>query len=76
MESLSALQPELVQELLEQCRSIKAKRLFLFLADKAGHSWFKYLDISKIQLGKGKRSIVHKGVLIPKYQITIPENLK
>ena len=76
MEGLSALQPELVQELLEQCRSIKAKRLFLFLADKAGHSWFKYLDISKIQLGKGKRSIVNKGVFIPKYQITIPKNLK
>jgi hypothetical protein len=75
MESLNALQPAMVQELLEKCRSIKAKRLFLYFAEKANHTWFKYLSTEKINLGKGKRSIVKQGVLIPKYQITIPKNL-
>jgi len=75
MEGLNALHPSIVQELLENCRSVKAKRLFLYFAEKAGHSWFKYLTIEKINLGKGKRSIVKQGVLIPKYQITIPKNL-
>ncbi len=75
MESLNALQPKEVQHLLEQCNSIKTKRLFLYFAEKAGHTWFKYLDTPKINLGSGKRSIVKNGVLNPKYQITLPENL-
>ena len=38
MEGLTRLRPELVQELLGSCRSVKAKRLFLFLADLCGHA--------------------------------------
>ena len=72
MEGLNALRPALVQQLLEQCRSVKAKRLFLYFAEKANHSWFKYLSIDKIDLGKGKRSIVKNGAWVDKYQITIP----
>ncbi len=75
MEALNALQPRMVQELLEKCRSVKAKRLFLFFAEKAGHTWFKYLSTEKINLGKGKRSIVKQGKWIPKYQITLPKSL-
>ncbi len=75
MEGLNALQPAGVQQLLEQCKSVKAKRLFLYFAEKANHSWFKYLSIDKINLGKGKRSIVKQGVWIDKYQITIPKIL-
>jgi hypothetical protein len=75
MESLNALQPPMVQELLEKCRSVKAKRLFLYFAEKANHTWFKYLSTEKINLGKGKRSIVKHGTWISKYQITIPKNL-
>jgi len=72
MEGLNTLQPAGVQQLLEQCSSVKAKRLFLYFAEKANHSWFKYLLTDKIDLGKGKRSIVKQGVWIDKYQITIP----
>jgi len=50
------------------------KRLFLYLAEHIGHEWFNYLDISTIDLGKGKRSIIKNGCLDPKYQITIPSN--
>ncbi len=73
MEGLSALNPKNVQEILEHCNSVKALRLFLFMAEKANHSWFKYLNIEHLNLGKGKRSIVPNGIYIPKYQITVPK---
>lgn len=76
MEGLNNLRPTLVQELLEECSSIKVKRLFLYMAEKAGHSWLQYLDVNKIDLGKGKRSILPNGVYIPKYQITVPKELE
>lgn len=75
MEGLNNLRPNLVQNLLETCNSIKVKRLFLFLAEKANHSWVKHLNIEKIDLGSGKRSIVKNGVYNPKYKITIPSEL-
>ncbi len=75
MEGLNNLRPTLVQQLLEQCTSIKVKRLFLFMADKAGHDWFDYLDMSKIDQGSGKRSIVESGIYNPKYKITVPKEL-
>jgi len=76
MEGLNNLRPNQVQILLETCSSIKVKRLFLYLAEKANHSWFQYLDIKKIDLGKGKRSIVKDGVYNPKYKMTVPKELE
>lgn len=75
MEGLNNLRPHLVQNLLESCSSIKVKRLFLYLAEKANHSWIKHLNIEKIDLGSGKRSIVKKGVYNSKYKITVPTAL-
>jgi hypothetical protein len=75
MEGLSSLIPENVMELLVQCNSVKVARLFLFLAEKAGHSWYKYISTDSLNLGKGKRSIFPGGVYNPKYQITVPANL-
>jgi len=75
MEGLNNLRPNLVQKLLESCTSIKVKRLFLYLADKANHSWVKHLNIEKIDLGSGKRSIVKSGVYDSKYKITVPTEL-
>lgn len=72
MENLAGLRPELVQKLLEACRFIKVKRLFLYLAEKCSHPWFSRLDLSKLNMGKGKRLIVPHGMLDKKYQITIP----
>jgi hypothetical protein len=75
MEMLNGLRPSLLQQSLEDCNSIKVKRLFLYMAEKAGHSWLEDLDLTKIDLGKGKRSIVKNGVYNAKYQITIPRDL-
>lgn len=75
MEGLNNPRPALVQQLLEQCSSIKVKRLFLYLAEKAGHEWLQHLDLQKIDLGKGKRSLVKNGVYVPKYRITVPKEL-
>ena len=76
MEMLSILPPKNVQRLLEECRSVKVKRLFLFMAEKAHHAWFGALNLDKIDLGSGKRVIAKRGVYDKKYQITIPAELK
>lgn len=76
MEGLNNLVPKEVQNLLELCNSIKVKRLFLFMAEKADHSWVDYLDFEKIDLGKGKRSIERNGIYDSKYKITIPSDLE
>lgn len=75
MEGLNNLRPNLVQNLLENCTSVKVNRLFMYLAEKANHSWVKHLNMDKINLGSGKRSIVKNGVYDPKYKITVPVEL-
>jgi hypothetical protein len=75
MESLSSLKPDETQTLLEKCKSIKVKRLFLHFAERAGHPWVKYLNLSRVSLGKGKRNLIKGGVFVKKYQITLPEKL-
>ncbi|NGM63439.1 hypothetical protein G5B30_16140 [Sphingobacterium sp. SGG-5] len=76
LEGLNNLRPQHVQELLERCSSVKVKRLFLYMADKVNHNWFKYLQYDKVDLGKGKRSIVPNGIYNAKYQITVPKELE
>jgi hypothetical protein len=75
MEMLTTLRPQLVQQLLEQCASLKVKRLFMYMADKSQHQWFHALDKSVIYLGDGKRSFARNGVYISNYMITIPKEL-
>ncbi len=76
MQGLNNLRPGSVQMLLEACTSIKVKRLFLYMADKAGHEWLRYTKLDKVDLGSGKRAIVRDGVYVSKYQITVPEELE
>lgn len=75
MEGLNNLRPKQVQGLLEQCTSVKVKRLFLYMAEKSKHDWFNYINLETIDIGKGKRSLVKDGVYISKYGITIPKAL-
>ena len=75
LEGLANLRPKILQELLENCNSIKVKRLFLFMASKARHQWLDFVDQSRIDLGTGDRVIVKKGVYISKYKISIPKEL-
>ena len=76
MENLTGLQPKLCQNLLEQCNTIKVKRMFLFLAEHAEHSWLDSINTSKLDLGNGKRVLVDGGVYVDKYKITVPKNYK
>lgn len=76
MGGVNNLRPGTVQKLLEACNSIRVKRLFLYMADKANHDWVQYLDLNKISLGSGKRAIVGNGVYVAKYQITVPTELE
>ncbi len=75
MEGLASLRPVKVQELLENCNSLKVKRLFLHFAEKINHTWFKHLDISRINLGSGNRSLVESGILVSKYKLVLPKEL-
>ena len=75
MESLTTLRASLVTQLLEQCSSVKVKRLFLYMAEKANHAWFKRLDLENVTLGSGTRSFAKGGVKNAKYNIIIPREL-
>ena len=76
IENLSTLRADLLQELLESCNSIKVKRLFFCLSEKAGHSWIKLLNKEKIDFGSGNRHIVTGGYVDPIYNITLPKDWK
>lgn len=76
LQGLVNLRPERVSTVLRACGSIKAKRLFLALAARLRHAWFKYLDLDGVDLGKGKRALFPGGKLDPKYQITLPADLE
>lgn len=71
IELLTVVKPKEFQKLLENCSSIKVKRLFLYIAEKIGHSWVKRLDLTKINLGKGVREITKGGSYNSKYNIII-----
>ncbi len=73
MEHLVTLRPNLIRELLESATSIKMKRLFLYLAEKSHLPWLNQLDLSKVDIGKGKRVIISGGTLNKKYGITVPK---
>lgn len=75
MEMLTSLRTSLVQQLLETCTSVKVKRMFLYMAEKARHRWFAKLDRSRISLGSGTRSYAKNGVKIAAYDIVIPKEL-
>jgi len=73
IENLAALRGDVVQSLLVACRSVKVKRLFLYMAEQKEHPWLSKLDLSQINLGKGKRMVVPHGKLDAKYLITVPK---
>lgn len=72
-EGLRTLRPTIVTRLLELCRSIKAKRLFMVLAEMVQYPWLDDIDLSGVDFGRGTRMLVKGGHLNAKYNITIPE---
>lgn len=75
LEGLQNLRPNVLQELLENCNSVKVKRLFLYMASKAKHNWLDFVDQSRIELGTGDRVIVKGGVYLSKFRISVPIEL-
>jgi hypothetical protein len=75
MEGLANLRPQLLRKLLQECTSVKVKRLFLWYGEKHGHAWFNHLDVSSVDLGRGKRQLVRQGHFDSRYQITLPVEL-
>lgn len=71
-ESLLTLNPEILQELLDNCNSFKVKRLLLYFGERHNHFWFNELNQTHIDLGSGKRQIVENGKLNKRYNITVP----
>ncbi len=74
-EGLVTLRPKLMQELLEACNSVKVKRLFLYLAERADLPVMRHLNPDVIDLGKGDRSLVPKGKYVAKYGLLLPSEL-
>ncbi len=75
MQAMTTLRPHRVGLLLRHCRSIKAKRLFLALAEHHRHAWLLHVPLEGVDLGRGKRALVPGGRLHPTYQITLPGDL-
>jgi hypothetical protein len=74
-QGLTTLSPRRLQKLLEDCRSVKVKRLFFYFAERHQHAWLKKLERKSIDLGEGKRMLVKGGKLDKTYQITVPEEM-
>ena len=75
MQAMTTLRPQRVGLMLRHCRSIKAKRLFLALAERHRHAWLSHVPLEGVDLGRGKRALVSGGRLHPTYQITLPGDL-
>ena len=68
-DSAVSLRPQLIMDLLKACKSVKAKRLFLWFADRHRFAWFEHLEVDAVDLGSGKRVIVKGGSFNKRYQI-------
>jgi hypothetical protein len=75
IEGLASLSPNRLQKLLEDCASVKVKRLFFFFAERHNPAWLKRIEREAIDLGAGDRMLVRGGKFDPVYRITVPEDL-
>lgn len=73
VDGLTNLRSPLVQLLLERCKFVKVKRLFMYMAEKSGHKWLEDIEISKVDFGSGPRMIVKGWKMNNKYQISVPK---
>lgn len=80
LQGLPTLSPQRLNHLLQHCKSIKVKRLFLWLAERNQSPWLKKIECQNLSmesgaLGAGKRVIAKGGKLDPKYLITVPKDM-
>ncbi len=75
MEQLTSLDPNGVQKALENTSSQKVKRIFLYMAEKAGHYWIDLINKDTLGITNSKLQLVENGTYVSKYKITIPKEL-
>jgi hypothetical protein len=73
LQGMTSLSPNKLNELLLVCDNIRVRRLFLWMAERQNHQWFKKLNLDNISLGTGNRVLVKGGILNKKYKITVPQ---
>lgn len=72
MQGLVNLSPRKLDALLKSCKSVKAKRIFFWLAKRQAYAWFSKLNVEDYDLGSGKRVVAKGGKLDTDYLITVP----
>ena len=72
MEGLNKLRGKVLQQLLENCHSVKVKRLFLYLAEKNNLFCFNELNVDRLDLGSGMRMIGKGGSYSSKWLLSLP----
>lgn len=72
LQSLVSLRPGVMQQHLEVCQSVRAKRVLLFLGKYYRHAWVARINLSRVDLGSGKRQVVKGGRLDADFHITVP----
>ncbi len=75
MQGLYNLSPRKLDTLMRACASVKAKRLFLWLAERNNHVWVQALKSGEYDLGSGNRVIATKGRLDKSWRITVPKDM-
>lgn len=75
MQGLVNLSPRKLDLLLKACKSVKAKRLFFWLARRQAYPWFSKLNVEDYDLGSGKRVVAKGGKLDTGYLITVPSHM-
>lgn len=75
MQGLVNLSPRKLDTLLTACKSVKAKRLFFWLAKRQAYPWFSKLQVKNYDLGSGKRVVAKGGKLDAEYLITVPSHM-
>lgn len=74
VENLQSIRPDTMQHLLESCRHILIKRLFLCLADLCKLPVLKYLRLNTIDLGSGDRTVNPGGKYFSNYKLVLSYN--
>lgn len=75
MQGLVNLSPRKLDTLLKACKSVKAKRLFFWLASRQAYPWLRKLNIKDYDLGSGKRVVAKSGKLDTEFLITVPSHM-
>jgi hypothetical protein len=74
-ETATTLRPNLLNQLLSACKKVQVNRLFLWFAKRHNLQCLDSLNVSNINLGKGKRMIIRSGSLDKEFQITVPKGM-